>query len=134
MARLSRREAATLLVLAALAGAAAVALDALGSHALRERLSGKELGWWQTGCRYLLVHALAGALAALLAMTHCGRGGAAAAWLLGGAAVFAGTLCAMALGAPAWLGRLTPLGGGAMILGWVLLAVAGWRAGAEDTA
>jgi uncharacterized membrane protein YgdD (TMEM256/DUF423 family) len=46
------------------------------------------------------------------------------AWLLAaGSLVFSVTLYAMALGAPRWLGAFTPLGGLAMIAGWVVLAV-----------
>ncbi len=33
------------------------------------------------------------------------------------------TLYAMALGAPRWLGAVTPAGGLAMMLGWLLLAL-----------
>jgi uncharacterized membrane protein YgdD (TMEM256/DUF423 family) len=44
-------------------------------------------------------------------------------WLfVAGGAVFAGTLYAMALGAPRWFGAITPVGGAAMIAGWVWLA------------
>jgi uncharacterized membrane protein YgdD (TMEM256/DUF423 family) len=39
--------------------------------------------------------------------------------------LFAATLYAMALGGPHWLGAITPLGGLAMIAGWLMLA---WRA------
>jgi uncharacterized membrane protein YgdD (TMEM256/DUF423 family) len=41
-----------------------------------------------------------------------------------GAVVFSGTLYALALGAPRWLGAVTPLGGSLLIAGWVVLA---WR-------
>ena len=43
--------------------------------------------------------------------------------LLVGAAVFAATLWAMALGGPRWLGAVTPVGGALMIAGWLLLAL-----------
>jgi uncharacterized membrane protein YgdD (TMEM256/DUF423 family) len=36
--------------------------------------------------------------------------------------VFSGSLWAMALGAPAWFGAITPLGGLAFMAGWALLA------------
>ena len=39
-----------------------------------------------------------------------------------GAAIFAGTLYAMAVGAPRWLGAVTPVGGTLLILGWLWLA------------
>ncbi|MFB6260393.1 MAG: DUF423 domain-containing protein, partial [Thiohalorhabdaceae bacterium] len=40
---------------------------------------------------------------------------------------FPGTLYALALGGPRWLGAVTPLGGTAFILAWLLLAVAAFR-------
>ena len=39
-----------------------------------------------------------------------------------GAAIFSGTLYALALGAPRWLGAITPLGGTLLIAGWLSLA------------
>jgi uncharacterized membrane protein YgdD (TMEM256/DUF423 family) len=105
---------------AALAGVA-VALGAFGSHGLKGRVDAEALGWWQTGAQYLLPHAVA-VMALGLAERPWLR--APALLLAGGSAVFAGTLCAMALGGPRWLGAVTPLGGLAMISGWALLA---WR-------
>lgn len=106
---------------AALAGVAVV-LGAFGAHALKSRIGAEALGWWQTAVAYQMWHALA-----VLALGLAGlRWARSAAWLLlGGAIVFSGTLYAMALGAPRWLGAVTPLGGLAMIGGWALLA---WRA------
>ncbi|MEI9928842.1 MAG: DUF423 domain-containing protein [Sphingomonas sp.] len=101
-------------VLAALSGAVAVAAGAFGAHAA----SGAAAEWLKTGAQYQLIHALA-ALAAVR------MGARAPAWLfVAGAGVFAGTLYAMALGAPHWLGAVTPLGGVALIGGWLWLA---WR-------
>jgi uncharacterized membrane protein YgdD (TMEM256/DUF423 family) len=39
-----------------------------------------------------------------------------------GSATFAGTLYAMALGAPRWFGAITPIGGSMLIAGWLVLA------------
>ena len=51
-------------------------------------------------------------------------GGDAVGWsFLLGSALFSGTLYAMALGAPRWLGAITPIGGLGMMLGWLLLAL-----------
>ena len=107
---------------AGLAGVA-VALGAFGSHGLKGRVDAEALGWWQTGAAYLLPHAVA-----VMALGLNGRPGLRAPGLLlaGGSALFAGTLGAMALGGPRWLGAVTPLGGLLMIGGWALLA---WRAG-----
>jgi uncharacterized membrane protein YgdD (TMEM256/DUF423 family) len=41
--------------------------------------------------------------------------------------VFPGTLYALALGGPRWLGAVTPVGGTAFILAWGLLAVAAFK-------
>lgn len=106
---------------AGLAGAA-VMLGAFGTHALGGRLNPQALGWWQTAVQYQAWHALA-----VLAI---GLNGSApmrlpAGILAGGAMIFAATLYAMALGAPRWLGAVTPVGGLLMIAGWFLLA---WRA------
>ena len=47
---------------------------------------------------------------------------------LAGIVLFSGSLYALALGAPKWLGALAPLGGTAFVLGWLAFAVAVWRA------
>lgn len=105
---------------ATLAGLA-VALGAFGAHALSGRISTEALGWWHTAVEYQMWHALA--------VFGLGLSGSSKwelpAWLFaGGALVFSSTLYALALGAPKWLGAVTPLGGIAMICGWALLA---WR-------
>lgn len=103
--------------LAALSGAIAVMAGAFGAHGA----SGKAAEWLKTGGQYELIHALAAVLASQMGAELV------AALLLGGSMLFAATLYAMAFGAPHWLGAITPLGGLAMILGWLLLA---WRGAA----
>lgn len=113
----------------ALAAALAVGLGAFGAHGLKDRLAAlpPAAGWWETATLYLLTHAIA--VVALPA--EASRG--ARLLLLVGALVFAGTLYAMALGAPRWLGAVTPLGGTALIAGWLTLALGGFRRPASDT-
>jgi uncharacterized membrane protein YgdD (TMEM256/DUF423 family) len=104
-------------VLAALSGALAVAAGAFGAHGAQ----GDAAEWLKTGAQYQMVHAVA----ALIAVQMGARG---PAWLfLGGALIFAGTLYAMALGQPRWLGAVTPIGGAGLILGWLWLASAAAR-------
>ncbi|NYD90090.1 DUF423 domain-containing protein [Sphingomonas melonis] len=99
-------------ILAALSGAIAVAAGAFGAHGA----SGPAVDWLKTGGHYQLVHAVA----ALVALRVEARG---PAWLfVAGGAVFAGTLYLMALGAPRWLGAVTPIGGALLIGGWLWLA------------
>lgn len=102
--------------LAALSGAFAVIAGAFGAHGV----SGQPAEWLKTGGEYELIHALAAIVAVQLANR------VAAILFLGGSALFAGTLYAMAIGAPHWLGIVTPIGGLGMIAGWLLLA---WRPG-----
>lgn len=104
--------------LAALAAALAIGAGAFGAHASQ----GAAAEWLKTGSFYLLVHAIA--ILALGRQAQVGVG-----WLLlGGAFLFAVTLYAMALGAPRWLGAITPIGGTAMILGWLWVAWRSWQA------
>lgn len=99
-------------ILAALSGAIAVGASAFGAHGAQ----GKAAEWLRTGGEYQLIHAVA----ALVALRMEARG---PAWLfVVGSAVFAGTLYLMALGAPRWLGAVTPVGGLLLIAGWVWLA------------
>lgn len=111
--------------------AVAVALGAFGAHGLKARLGAEQLAWWHTGCDYHFIHAL-GLLALGLLMAAkpdlaLPRGIGIS--LLAGIVIFCGTLYAMALGAPRWLGAITPIGGTAFIIGWVWLAWAAWQKG-----
>lgn len=113
-------------------GGLGVALGAFGAHGLKKLdLPPEGLAWWQTAVEYQFVHALAllGLGAWLRARVVGAVGGivvAAWCWLVG-VAVFSGSLYAMTLGAPRWLGAVTPLGGTALIVGWVWLAACVWR-------
>jgi uncharacterized membrane protein YgdD (TMEM256/DUF423 family) len=96
---------------AALSAALAIAAGAFGAHVA----TGPSVDWLKTGATYQMVHAVA---AIAVAPLH-----RRAAWLmLAGAAVFALSLYAMAVGAPRWFGAITPVGGVAMIGGWLWLA------------
>ncbi|KQM65038.1 hypothetical protein ASE75_08290 [Sphingomonas sp. Leaf17] len=106
-----------LLMLAAVSGAVAVGAGAFGAHGA----SGVAADWLKTGGHYQLIHAVA----AIVALRMDARG---PGWIfVVGAAVFAGTLYAMALGAPRWLGAVTPIGGALLIGGWLWLAWTGLR-------
>jgi uncharacterized membrane protein YgdD (TMEM256/DUF423 family) len=50
-----------------------------------------------------------------------------AALLLAGAAVFSGTVFALALGGPRWLGAVTPIGGLLMIVAFLLFSYGVFR-------
>ena len=53
-----------------------------------------------------------------------------AGWLfVAGALMFGGTVSALALEGPRWLGAITPIGGILLITGWLLFAIAIARSG-----
>ena len=109
--------------------ALAVALGAFGAHALRARLAPDMLDVWRTGVTYHAWHALALVAAGLL-MLHVPDSAPlrAAAWLFAvGIVLFAGSLYALALGAPKEFGAITPFGGLAFIVGWIVFAFAVWQ-------
>ncbi|MGH8183739.1 MAG: DUF423 domain-containing protein [Rhodanobacteraceae bacterium] len=112
-------------VAAAAAGACAVILGALGAHALHAQLSPRMLDVWQVAVRFQFWHALALAVCALLRPAHAAH--LAAVLFAAGIVLFCGSLYALALGAPHALGVITPLGGLALIGGWVALGVAFFR-------
>jgi uncharacterized membrane protein YgdD (TMEM256/DUF423 family) len=101
-------------LLACLSAALAIGAGAFGAHGVADPRAAE---WLRTGGLYQMVHAVAA-----LALAGMARG--AAMTMLAGAAIFAFTLYAMALGGPHWLGAVTPVGGTAMIAGWLW---AGWR-------
>ena len=101
-----------LMLLAAMSGAIAVGAGAFGAHGT----GGAAAEWLKTGAHYQLIHAVA----ALVALKLEAKG--PAALFVAGGALFAGTLYLMALGAPRWFGAITPIGGAALIAGWLWLA------------
>ena len=108
-------------LLVGVTGASAVLLGAFGAHALRGVLDARGAELWHTAVNYHAWHALALAVAAGLG---CGRSGrvAMAAFVVG-IVLFSGSLYALALGAPRWVGIITPFGGLAFVAGWLAL---GW--------
>lgn len=113
-------------IAAAVAGASAVILGALGAHALRAQLSAPMLDVWHTAVHFQFWHALALAVCASRPRTHATH--LAAVLLAIGIVLFCGSLYALALGMPGAIGVITPLGGLAFIAGWVALGVSFWRA------
>ncbi len=112
----------------ALSAAIGVAAGAFAAHGLKSRLTPDMLAVFETGARYQLFHAL-GLLAAAWAASRYGTDTAAwGGWLLLlGTVLFSGSLYLLALTGIRWLGIVTPFGGVAFIVGWVILALAALR-------
>jgi len=117
------------LIAAALAAFCAVALGAFAAHGLRGRVDEHLMEVFQTGVRYHFFHALGLGLIALLAKHHPDSNRLRwAGWLmLAGIVVFSGSLYLLALSGLRWLGMVTPFGGLAFMVGWLLLAWFAWR-------
>lgn len=117
------------IALAGLALALAVAAGAFGAHALRAVVDPRQIEVWQTAVLYHLVHGLALlVLAALIELRPSLRSLRLAWATIGtGLLLFSGSLYLIVLTGARWLGPITPLGGVAMIAGWLLLAGIGWK-------
>jgi uncharacterized membrane protein YgdD (TMEM256/DUF423 family) len=117
-----------LLRIAALSGAATVALGAFGAHSLKPHLSDYQAMIFEKGVQYQFVHTLAllavGILIGRSERVWLRRSG----WLFGlGILFFSGSLyllaCRDLLPFPVgWAGPITPVGGLCFIGGWLALA------------
>ena len=123
---------AVVLALATIAGA-------LGAHALPAAWSAQQVRIFNIAVRYQFFQSLGllamGAWLATrdlqsmpsrrrLSVQRCR---AATTALLLGTVVFSGSLYALSLQVPRWVGFLTPLGGALMIVAWGVFALEAWR-------
>ncbi|MDQ3261127.1 MAG: DUF423 domain-containing protein [Pseudomonadota bacterium] len=122
--------AKTFLVIAGALAALAVLLGAFGAHGLKAKLDPETMALYQTAVQYHMWHALGLAIVALTAlrwpqqMLLRGSG-----WLMVlGIVFFSGSLYALALTKIKILGAITPLGGIAFIMAWIMFTLAVWKA------
>ena len=108
-----------------LLGAMGVGAGAFGGHALKSKLTMEQLATYDIAVRYQFYHAFALLGVALLAshvdnwLVKC------SGWLfLCGSIFFSGSLYLLVLTSIRWMGFVTPIGGGLLILGWLFLAAA----------
>jgi uncharacterized membrane protein YgdD (TMEM256/DUF423 family) len=105
--------------------ALATITGAFGAHALQGRLAPERLSIYETAVRYQFYHALG-----LLAIGLFARVTDApilrwpALLVIVGIVLFSGSIYALSFGAPRMLGIVTPLGGLALIAGWIAFVVA----------
>ncbi len=116
------------LAVAGLLLALATACGAFGAHALKGQLAPERLELWNTAVRYHFLQAL-GLIGVGLALRTLDAAPlrAAAALIVAGVVLFSGSLYALSFGAPRAVGILTPLGGLAWIVAWLLFAFSVWR-------
>lgn len=116
------------MTLAALSGFLSVAMGAFAAHAIKDP---KAAEWIKTGATYEFMHAMATFACATFMQVGAKRARMAPAFFLCGSMLFSGSLYAMALGAPRWLGAVTPIGGMLFLTGWAVLI---WSARGVDPA
>lgn len=114
-----------LLLAGSLLAGLAVMLGAFGAHALKGSISPSMLEVFQTGVQYQMSHALGLILIGVLVEKFNSQllnwaGG----FILLGTLLFSGSLYVLSLTSIRWVGPVTPLGGLALILGWLLMFIA----------
>jgi uncharacterized membrane protein YgdD (TMEM256/DUF423 family) len=112
----------------ALSALLAVAAGAFGSHALKTRLSPEMLSVFEIGVRYQMYHAFALIACAWAYIRWPGTLVSTSGWLfVGGTIIFSGSLYLLSLTGTRWLGAITPIGGVALMAGWLCLAWSAMR-------
>ena len=110
------------MTLAAVFGFIAVVAGAFGAHGVSDPQA-KE--WLKTGASYNFMHAMTTFACATFMNIGGRRARFAPPFFLVGIVLFSGSLYAMAMGAPHWLGAVTPFGGLLFLAGWAVLIWAG---------
>ena len=114
-----------ILPLAAAFVALATIFGAFGAHALQNRLSPERLAIYETAVRYQFYHARGLLVLGWIARTvDVGALRWSALLIALGIVLFSGSIYALSFGAPRPLGMVTPIGGLALIVGWVVFAIA----------
>jgi uncharacterized membrane protein YgdD (TMEM256/DUF423 family) len=104
----------------------AVIFGAFGAHILKKSLSPDSMAVYETAVQYHFYHAL-GLLAVALLTVHLPSSSALqwSGWMMiAGIVIFSGSLYVLSIIAISWLGAITPIGGTAFIVAWLLFIVA----------
>ena len=117
-----------LFALGALFGGIAVGLGAFGAHGL-QGMPANILKNWEIAVRYQFWHALVIMILALTSdIFKDSLLNRISSLFTIGIIIFSGSLYCLALGAPKWLGAITPIGGIGLILGWATLIYSTYNA------
>ena len=102
-----------------------VLIGAFAAHGLKARLTVENMAIFQTGVQYHFYHAVGLILVGLIAW-HIPTSPYLrwSAWLMiMGIILFSGSLYALSITNIRWLGMITPVGGMAFIIAWLLLSI-----------
>ena len=120
----------TLLISGSLLAMLAVILGAFGAHGLKKVLTEEMLTVFKTAVDYHFIHALGIILIGILyhqfPQSHLLLWAAIA--MIVGIVIFSGSLYTLSITDIKRLGMITPIGGLAFILGWILLALGIYKA------
>ena len=114
------------LVAGSVSAALCIVLGAFAAHALKSQVSSESLSVFQTGVQYQFYHSLGLVLVGVLMLQLQAAEGLlkySGIAMLAGIVLFSGSLYALSVLAWKWLGPITPLGGLAFIVAWLLLAI-----------
>ncbi|RAW19584.1 DUF423 domain-containing protein [Paenibacillus taichungensis] len=110
-----------------------VAIGAFGAHMLKEKIGADAIAVYETGVQYHMIHAI-GLLIIGLTAGQLGPSTKlkwAARLLFIGIIIFSGSLYVLSISGIKILGAITPIGGVAFIVGWLLLALDVWQRGKD---
>jgi uncharacterized membrane protein YgdD (TMEM256/DUF423 family) len=119
----------TFFVIGSLLAGLSVSMGSFAAHGATKFMSADQLTWMEKAARYNMYHALALFAAAWALTRWTSQTGLinAAGWsFIAGVALFSGSLYIMSFSSLR-LGYITPAGGVAFVLGWILLAIAAWK-------
>ncbi|WP_163580440.1 DUF423 domain-containing protein [Gracilibacillus saliphilus] len=113
------------LLLGILNGFLAVALGAFGAHGLEGKLSEKMLATWEKAVQYQMFHTVALLATGLLMPKITSGSMVSAGWFFfAGIILFSGSLYIYSTTQIKTFAMITPIGGLAFLVGWVLLGYA----------
>ncbi|GAC42836.1 DUF423 domain-containing protein [Paenibacillus popilliae] len=106
-----------------------VALGAFGAHIMQPRLTPERMATYETAVQYHMAHALGLILIAILAdkLADQKKVQWSARLLFSGMIIFSGSLYLLCFTGFSMLGAITPIGGVAFLIGWLMLALAARR-------
>lgn len=114
---------------AAFLGALSVILGAFGAHALKQLVTDKSLGTFETGVRYQFYHVVALFITGILYkeftnnyLQWAGRLFCVGILLFSGSLYLLSFIELANMPGLKWIGAITPIGGVCFITGWLLLA------------
>ena len=116
------------LVLGSILAGSGVAAGAFGAHALKEILDAPMLQVFETATRYVMYHAFGLCIVSWAIDRYPGQRLEKSGWLfILGILLFSGSLYVVSLAGIRWMGAVTPVGGLAFMIGWLLLGWGVWR-------